>query len=139
MLTLTVYMIDTLSVPVTDVNIHIQPHYQYGIEDWINCTAKVMDSSTTSMYLEVCHNESSFLPIEYITTVLDNPYSLKSENCSLEKTQSHRFIFNSNTNVSMRCRVYDQYSNSSTTSVCNRPNITTAMGIVFLLTYLLCY
>ncbi|XP_078311808.1 uncharacterized protein LOC111100993 isoform X5 [Crassostrea virginica] len=119
-----------LDIPVTDVNIHMQPHYQYGIEDWINCTAKVMDSSTTSMYLEVCHNESSFLPIEYITTVLDNPYSLKSENCSLEKTQSHRFIFNSNTNVSMRCRVYDQYSNSSTTSVCNRPNITTAMVYV---------
>nr|XP_022288903.1 uncharacterized protein LOC111100993 isoform X3 [Crassostrea virginica] len=119
-----------LEIPVTDVNIHMQPHYQYGIEDWINCTAKVMDSSTTSMYLEVCHNESSFLPIEYITTVLDNPYSLKSENCSLEKTQSHRFIFNSNINVSMRCRVYDHYSNSSTTSVCNRPNITTAMVYV---------
>ena len=138
MLLLTVYMIATLSVPVTDVNIHMQPHYQYGIEDWVNCTAKVMDSSTASMYLEVCHNESAFLPIEYIATVLDHPISLINENCSLEKTQSQRFIFNSNTNVSMRCRVFDHFFNSSTTSVCNRPNITTAMGIVFLLTYFLC-
>ena len=119
-------------VPVSDVKIHLQPQYEYGTEDWINCIANVMDSSTAFMFLEVCHNESTFLPIEDISTILENSTTSKNENCSVQLNRRYRFNFNSNINVSIRCSAHDHYSNTSTTSVCMIPNITTPMGSVFL-------
>nr|XP_022288908.1 uncharacterized protein LOC111100994 isoform X2 [Crassostrea virginica] len=113
-----------LDIPVSDVEIHFQPQYEYGTADWVNCTASVMDSSAVFMFLEVCHNESTSLPIKDITTILQNLTASKGENCSVQKMHSHRFIFNSNTNVSMRCRVDNYYSNTSTHSVCILPSIT---------------
>ncbi|XP_078311811.1 uncharacterized protein LOC111100993 isoform X8 [Crassostrea virginica] len=114
-----------LDIPVSDVKIHLQPQYEYGTEDWINCTANVMDSSAASMFLEVCHNESTSLPVEDISTILENSTTSKNENCSVQLIRLYRFNFNSNINVSMQCRVYDQSSNTSMTSVCMLPNITT--------------
>ena len=121
---------------MSDVEIHFQPQYEYGTADWVNCTASVMDSSGVFMFLEVCHSESTFLPIEDIATILQNLTASKGENCSVQKMHSHRFIFNSNTNVSMRCRVDNYYSNTSTHSVCILPSITIPFGtIVFNIFY----
>ena len=115
---------------MSDVEIHFQPQYEYGTADWVNCTASVMDSSAVFMFLEVCHNESTFLPIEDIATVLQNLTTSKGENCSVQKMQSYLFILTSNTNVSMRCRVDNYYANTSTTSACIMPNITTPLGTI---------
>ena len=121
---------------MSDVEIHFQPQYEYGTADWVNCTASVMDSSAVFMFLEVCQSESTFLPIEDIATILQNLTASKGENCSVQKMHSHRFIFNSNINVSMRCRVDNYYSNTSTHSVCILPSITIPLGtIVFNIFY----
>ena len=114
------------------MKIHLLPQYEYGTEDWINCTANVMDSSAASVFLEVCHNESTSLPIEDISTILENSTISKNENCSVQLKRRYRFNFNSNINVSMRCRVHDHISNTSTTSVCLLPHMTTPMGTVLL-------
>ena len=114
---------------MSDVEIHFTPQYEYGTADWVNCTANVMDSIAVFMFLEVCQNESTFLPIENIATILQNLTTSKGENCSVQKMQSHLFILNSNTNVSMRCRVDNFYSNTSTTSVCILPSITIPLGM----------
>ena len=119
-------------VAVSDVKIHLQQQYEYGTEDWINCTANVMHSTAASMFLEVCHNESTFLPIEDISTILENSTTSKNENCSVQLIHRYHFNFNSNINVSMRCSVHDHYYNTSTSSVCMIPSITTPMGSVLL-------
>ena len=119
-------------VPVSDVKIHLQPQYEYGTQDWINCTANVMDSSAASMILEVCHNESTSLPIEDISTILENSTISMNENCSVQLIRRYHFNFDSNINVSMRCSVHDHHYNTSTSSVCMIPNITTPMGSVLL-------
>ena len=116
---------------MSDINIHFQPQYEYGTADWVNCTASVMDSSAVFMFLEVCHNDSTFLPIEDIVTILQNSTASKGENCSVQKMHSHHFILNSNTNVSMRCRVDNYYSNTSMSSDCVMPNITIPFGTSF--------
>ena len=126
------WLLKCFVVPVSDVKIHLQPQYEYGTEDWINCTANVMDSSATSMFLEVCHNESTFLSFEDISTILENSTTSKNENCSVQLIRRYQFNFDSNINVSMRCRVHDQSSNTSMTTVCMLPNITTPMGSVLL-------
>ena len=121
---------------MSDVDIHFQPQYEYGTADWVNCTASVMDSSAVFMFLEVCHSESTFLPIVDIATILQNLTASNGENCSVQKMHSNRFIFNSNTNVSMRCRAVNYYSNTSTHSVCILPSITIPTGtIVFNIFY----
>ena len=107
----------------------MQSQYQYGNEDWINCTTDMMDSSKTFMHLEVCYNESMFLPITNVTSSLEVDVVSNWENCSLQWMESYRFHFNSKTNVSMRCRVDDHYFNTSVTSRCVLPNISVPLGI----------
>ena len=128
LLLLTWYIINTLSVPVSAVNIHMQSQYQYGNEDWINCTTDMMDSSKTSMHLEVCYNESMFLPITNVTSSLGVDIVSDWKNCSLHRMEGYRFHFNSKMNVSMRCRVDDHYFNTSVTSRCVLPNISVPLG-----------
>lgn len=119
----------TISVPVTDVQIHLQPEYQYGLSDWINCTANTIDEYT-SMYLEVCLNESTFIPLENITnsTYFYIVSLSRNENCSVQKMLSHSVVFDSKLNVSLRCRVEDDYFNTSLISNCVSPNISPASG-----------
>lgn len=119
----------TISVPVTDVQIHLQSEYQYGLSDWINCTANTIDEYT-SLNLEVCLNETTFIPLENITNsthfyMVSMP---KSENCSVQKMLSHSVVFDSKMNVSLRCRVDDDYFNTSLMSNCVSPKISPASG-----------
>ena len=106
----------------------MQSWYQYGNEDWINCTTTMMDSSKASIYLEVCYNESNFLPITNVTSPLGVDIVSDWKNCSLHRMEGYRFHFNSKTNVSMRCRVDDHYFNTSVTSRCVLPNISVPLG-----------
>ena len=89
----------------------------------------MMDSSKTSMHLEVCYNKSMFLPITNVTSSLEVDIVSNWVNCSLHRMEGYRFHFNSKTNVSMRCRVDDHYFNTSVTSRCVLPNISVPLGI----------
>lgn len=115
---------------MTDVRIHLQPEYQYGTLNWINCTANTIDGSTAALSLEVCHNETTFIPIENITTSMpiEEVSLTKNENCSVQKMLSHSLVFNKHMNVSFRCRVDDDYYEASLTSNCIIPNISLASG-----------
>ena len=106
----------------------MQSQYQYGNEDWINCTTNIMDSSKASMYLEVCYNGSTFLPITNVTSSLEVDAVSDWVNCSLQRMEGYHFHFNSKANVSMRCRVDDHYFNTSLTSRCVLPNISVPLG-----------
>lgn len=114
---------------MTEVQIHLEPEYQYGLSDWINCTANTIDEYT-SMYLEVCLNESTFIPLENITnsTYFYIVSMSRNENCSVQKMLSHSVVFDSKLNVSLRCRVEDDYFKTSLISKCVRPNISPASG-----------
>lgn len=114
---------------MTDVQIHLQPEYQYGLSDWINCTANTIDKYTP-MFLEVCVNESTFIPLENATnsTYFDIVSLPKNENCSVQKMLSHTVVVDSKMNVSLRCRVYDDYFKTSFISDCVSPNISPASG-----------
>ena len=106
----------------------MQSQYQYGNEDWINCTTNIMDSSKASMYLEVCYNGSTFLPITNVTSSLEVDAVSDWVNCSLQRMEGYHFHFNSKANVSMRCRVDDHHFNTSLTSRCVLPNISVPLG-----------
>nr|XP_034330499.1 uncharacterized protein LOC117690400 [Crassostrea gigas] len=82
-----------LEIPVTDVQIHLQPEYQYGLSDWINCTANTIDKYTP-MFLEVCVNESTFIPLENATnsTYFELFFCRKNENCSVQKMLSNTVL-----------------------------------------------
>lgn len=115
---------------MTDVRIHLQSEYQYGTVNWINCTANTIDGSTAALSLEVCHNETTFIPIENITTSMpiEDVSLTKNENCSVQKMLSHNLVFNKQMNVSFRCRVDADYNEAPLTSNCIMPNISPASG-----------
>lgn len=120
---------------MTDVRIHLQPEYQYGTLDWINCTANTIDGSTAALSLEVCHNETTFIPIENISSSvpIEDVSLTKNENCSVQKILSHNLVFNKQMNVSFRCRVDDDYNEAPLTSNCIMPNISPAYGRILFL------
>lgn len=123
---------------MTDVRIHLQPKYQYGTLNWINCTANAMDGSTAALSLEVCQNGTTFIPIENIATSRpsEDVSMTKNENCSVHKMLSHSLVFNKQMNVSFRCRVDDDYYKVSLTSTCIMPNITPASGSILFLVFM---
>lgn len=124
---------------MTDVRLHLQHEYEYGSFDWINCTVNTIERSTASMYIEVCLNETTYISISNFTIseVIDDVSMTKNENCSLERKQGQRFLFNKNMNMSLRCRVEDHYFKTSLVTACNMPYITPALGklLVFLQHY----
>lgn len=120
---------------MTDVRLHLQHEYEYGSFDWINCTVNTIEKSTASMYIEVCLNETTYISISNFTIseVIDDVSMTKNENCSLERKQGQRFLFNKNMNMSLRCRVEDHYFKTSLVTACNLPNITPALGSLLVL------
>ncbi|XP_061171645.1 uncharacterized protein LOC133181119 [Saccostrea echinata] len=119
------------SAPVSDITLHLRPQYQYGTDDFINCSAKTMEPSTTTLSLEVCHSDSTFIPIEKynISSVVFNETSLKNENCSQEMLLGHRVLFNNQMNVSLRCTVHGSDMNTPLSTDCEIPDISTALVV----------
>lgn len=120
---------------MADVHLHIEPEYQYGSYDWINCTVNAIEKSAASMYLEVCLNETTHISISNFTKseTINDVSVTRNENCSLGRKQGHRFLFNKYMNISLRCRVEDHYFKTSLETACNRPYITPALGSLLVL------
>lgn len=89
------------------------------------------------MYIEVCLNETTYISISNFTIseVIDDVSMTKNENCSLERKQGQRFLFNKNMNMSLRCRVEDHYFKTSLVTACNMPYITPALGKLLVFFY----
>ncbi|XP_062578383.1 uncharacterized protein LOC134240295 [Saccostrea cucullata] len=119
------------SVPVSDLSLHLLPRYQYGTYDFINCSADTMEPATTTLSLEVCDSDSTFVPFEMynISFVVFNETGLKNENCSQQILLSYQVLFNSQMNVSLRCSVHDSYRNTALPTSCSMPEISTALVV----------
>lgn len=120
------------------MHLHLEPEYEYGSYDWINCTVKTIEKSAVSMYLEVCLNETTHISISNFTKseMIDDVSVTRNENCSLERKQGHRFLFNKNMNMSLRCRVEDHYFKTSLETACYLPYIIPALGSLLVFTFL---
>ncbi|XP_062578381.1 uncharacterized protein LOC134240292 [Saccostrea cucullata] len=119
------------SVPVSDLSLHLLPRYQYGTYDFVNCSANTMKPATTTLSLEVCDADSTFIPFEMYNTsfVVYNETGLKNENCSQQILLNYQVLFNSQMNVSLRCSFHDSFKNTTLPTSCRIPEISTALVV----------